>query len=291
MSYELMSKNFMAMDAEYDDAKIVIFGAPFDSTCSFRPGTRFASQAMRKDFIGLETYSPYQDLDLSDYELCDYGDLDLPMGDVSRTLDQVESLVKKILSDKKIPLMIGGEHGLSLGAFRAMNKIYEKFAIIQFDAHTDLRDDYLGLKLSHASVIKRAHEIVGDGYLHQFAIRSGEKEEFLWAKEHSDLHKFNFDGLDEVVNKLAEEQIPVYFTLDLDVLDPSVFPGTGTPEPGGVSFNELREAIMKLKPLNIVATDIMELSPPYDNSGVSTAVACKILRELTLLLADKNKIK
>ena len=286
--YELLSKNFMGLEASYNDANIVLFGAPFDSTCSFRPGTRFASQLMRKEFIGLETYSPYLDLDLTDCSICDYGDLDLPMGDISSTLDQVESLVYQIANDGKIPLMIGGEHGLSLGAFRAINKVHPNFEIIQFDAHTDLRNDYLGLKLSHASVMRRAHELIGDGKLHQFAIRSGEKDEFEWAKSHSDLHKFNFDGLKQLTENLKNKQTPVYFTLDLDVLDPSVFPGTGTPEPGGVSFNELREAITVLSGLNIVAFDIMELSPPYDQSGISTAAACKILRELLLIFSNRH---
>lgn len=157
---------------------------------------------------------------------------------------------------------------------------YPDLQLLHFDAHTDLREDYLGNPWSHASVIKRCHDLLGDGRIHSFGIRSGEKAEFYWAKEHLDMHKFNFNGLEELVEQLDGK--PVYFTLDLDVLDPSIFPGTGTPEAGGVSFDELRIAITKLAGLNIVGLDVMELAPHYDHSGVSTAVACKIIREILL---------
>lgn len=288
-SFDFLSKNFMALESNFDEASVVVFGAPFDSTCSFRPGTRFASQAMRKDFIGLELYSPYLDRELSECSICDYGDLDLPFGDPETSLRQIQAFSEKVLAARKIPFMIGGEHGLSLGCFRAAQRFFPDLEIIQLDAHTDLREDYLGLKLSHASVLRRAHDLLGDGRLHQYGIRSGEKEEFIWAEKHSDLHKFNLDGLDRLAEKLRARQTPVYLTLDLDILDPSVFPGTGTPEPGGLSFEELRRGLCALEGLNLVGLDIMELSPPYDPSGISVAVACKIFREMLLLFAPRSK--
>ncbi len=181
--------------------------------------------------------------------------------------------------------MIGGEHLVTLGAVRAVAKKYSDLHIIHFDAHADLREDYLGETLSHATVMHRIWDIVGDNKIYQFGIRSGEKSEFDFAKEHTVMQKFNLNGLGEVVEKLQGK--PVYFSLDLDVLDPSIFPGTGTPEAGGVTFDELLTAIMKMSGLNIVACDINELSPVYDQSGVSTAVACKILREILLILGGK----
>ena len=156
--------------------------------------------------------------------------------------------------------------------------------IIQFDAHADLRDDYLGVKKSHACVMRRCHEMVGDGHIYQFGIRSGEREEFRFAAEHTKMNKFNLDGIEKAVEELQGKN--VYLTIDMDVMDPSIFPGTGTPEAGGVQFIELLEAVLKLKGLNIVGADINELSPQYDPSGVSTAVACKLLRELLLMLED-----
>lgn len=282
----MLNKNvetFIACDCEYDEANIVLFGAPFDSTTSFRPGTRFASKAIRSESFGIETYSPYQEKDLEDVKTFDSGDLELRFGNPVSALQDIEERTAQILEDGKLPVMIGGEHLVTLGAVRAVAKKYPDLHVIHFDAHADLREDYLGEPLSHASVLHRVWEIVGDHKIYQFGIRSGERREFLWAKDHVTTQKFNFDGLKEVVKKL--EGKPVYFTLDLDVLDPSIFPGTGTPEAGGVSFMELLHAVMELKGLQIVGCDVNELSPVYDQSGVSTAVACKIIRELLLVIS------
>ncbi|MCQ2141655.1 MAG: agmatinase [Bacteroidales bacterium] len=277
-------ENFIGCDASYEDADIVLFGAPFDSTTSYRPGTRFGSAAIRHESYGLETYSPYQDKDLTDYQVFDSGDIELSMGSSQIALDQISERTRTILEDGKLPLMIGGEHLVTLGAFREVFKMYPDVHIIHFDAHTDLRDDYLGVQLSHACVIRRCHDLVGDGHIHQFGIRSGDRPEFRWAAEgHTDMHKFNLDGLAERVRELADK--PVYFTIDLDVLDPSIFPGTGTPEAGGIGFMDLIEAIQLIGScLNVVGCDVNELSPTYDQSGVSTAVACKVVRELILAL-------
>ena len=276
--------NYMACDSEYEDAKIVLYGAPFDSTTSFRPGTRFASNAIRNESYGLETYSPYQNKDLTDINVFDSGDLELAIGDTEKVLSAIEKRADVIFKDGKIPFMIGGEHLVTLGAVRSAVKKYPDLYIVHFDAHTDLREDYLGVKLSHAAVIKRCHDILGDGKIFQFGIRSGEKYEFEWAKQgHTMLNKFNFNGHKETINLLKGKN--VYFTLDLDVLDPSVFPGTGTPEPGGVSFIELMNSAVEVcSNLNIIGCDVNELSPSYDTSGASTAVACKIIREMLLAL-------
>ena len=277
-------ENFIGCDASYEDADIVLFGAPFDSTTSYRPGTRFGSAVIRHESYGLETYSPYQDKDLTDYQVFDSGDIELSMGSSQIALDQISERTRTILEDGKLPLMIGGEHLVTLGAFREVFKMYPDVHIIHFDAHTDLRDDYLGVQLSHACVIRRCHDLVGDGHIHQFGIRSGDRPEFRWAAEgHTDMHKFNLDGLEECVREIADK--PVYFTIDLDVLDPSIFPGTGTPEAGGIGFMDLIEAIQLIGScLNVVGCDVNELSPTYDQSGVSTAVACKVVRELILAL-------
>ena len=278
-----MQKNietFLGCDSEFCDSKIVIFGAPFDSTTSYRPGTRFASRYMRAESYGLETYSPYQDLDLEDIEIFDSGDLELCFGDTQKALGDIENHTRKILDSDKLPLMIGGEHLVTLGAVRAVYEKYPDLHVIHFDAHADLRDEYLGATLSHASVIHRVWDMVGDDKIYQFGIRSGERAEFEWGKNHVKTQKFNFDGLDGVIENLRGK--PVYFTIDLDVLDPSVFPGTGTPEAGGVSFTELLDAILKVSKLNIVGMDINELSPMLDASGASTAVALKVMRELLI---------
>ena len=277
-------ETFLACDKEYKDADIVMFGAPFDSTTSFRPGTRFGPNAVRSESFGIETYSPYQNKDLEDINVMDSGDIELCIGDTNAVLDQIQERAAKILSDDKIPLMIGGEHLVTLGAFRAAAEKYPDLHVIHFDAHADLREDYLGVKYSHACVLRRCWDIIGDDRIHQYGIRSGEKSEFEFAKLHTDMHPFSLEDVPQIVKELGRSK-PVYFTLDLDVLDPSVFPGTGTPEPGGVSFDELRRAAVAVcSGLNIVACDVNELSPHYDHSGISTAAACKIVREILLAI-------
>ena len=275
-------ETFIGCDADYKDARIVLFGAPFDSTTSFRPGTRFAPHAIRSESFGLETYSPWLDRDLEDISVFDSGDIELCIGSADKALDQISERTATILADGKIPFMIGGEHLVTLGAFREVFKKYPDIHIIHFDAHTDLRDDYLDVKLSHACVIRRCHDLVGDGRIHQFGIRSGERAEWQWARAgHTDLHPFSFDGLSETIKGLGST--PVYFTIDLDVMDPSVFPGTGTPEYGGVTFMQLLEAIKTVCGCcNIIGLDVNELCPPYDQTGASTAAVCKIIRELLL---------
>lgn len=282
-------ETFLGCDADYEAANLVLYGAPFDSTTSFRPGARFGPAAMRHESFGLETYSPYQNADLTDCAVFDSGDLELCFGNAELALADIEQRTAEILSAGKFPLLLGGEHLVTLGAVTALLQKYPDLHIIQFDAHADLRDDYLGAKLSHACVMHRCHDRMGDGRIHQFCIRSGEREEFHFAEEHTDLHPFGFDGLESLVSKLVPIDAPVYLTIDLDCLDPSVLSGTGTPEAGGVTFLQLLDAIRAVCKTNIVGADVNELAPMLDASGVSTATACKVLRELILAIEEKTK--
>ena len=216
----MLNKNIetiLGCDAEYEDASTVLFGAPFDSTTSYRPGTRFGSSAIRHESFGMETYSPYQDKDMTDYAFFDSGDIELCIGSSQLALEAIEERARTILADGKRPFMLGGEHLVTLGAFRAAAEKYPDIHIVHFDAHADLREDYLDVKLSHACVIRRCWEIIGDGKIFQFGIRSGDREEFLWGKDHVETHRFTLDTLEETVARLGD--VPVYLTVDLDVLD------------------------------------------------------------------------
>ena len=286
----MLSKNvevFMGCDKGPRFASTMLFGAPFDSTTSYRPGTRFGSAAIRHESYGIESYSPYQDKDLEDANVIDLGDLELCFGDVNKALDRIEERTRHVLHASKRPFMLGGEHLVTLGAVRAMVEKYPDLHIVHFDAHADLRDDYLGAKLSHACVLRRCHDLIGDGRIHQFCIRSGDRTEFEFAAAHTEMHKFDFTGLAQLTEQLCASKVPVYLTIDLDCLDPSCFPGTGTPEAGGVSFLQLLEAIRTVTKANIVGADLNELAPTLDTTGVSTATACKVLRELLIAL-DKG---
>ena len=279
---------FMGMDNTYEESDIVVFGVGFDGTTSNRPGTRFASSAMRSEFYGLETYSPKLDLDLDDYKICDIGDLGLSIGDTDRVLDEIYEGTRNIVKDNKIPFMIGGEHLVTLPAFKAVHEKYKDIYVLHFDAHTDLREEYNNNKNSHATVIKRIWDILGDNRIYQFGIRSGTKEEFNFAlkENHTYMEVSTIDTFEDILKSLEKKN--VYLTIDLDVLDPSIFPGTGTPEPGGLNYNEFEKIfkILKDSNINLVGCDIVELSPDYDNTNVSTITACKILRELALVAAN-----
>lgn len=277
---------FIGCDKPFDDAKVVLFGAPYDSTTSFRPGTRFGPAAMRAESFGIETYSMLQDRDLAeDASVFDSGDLELPFGAPDAALDMIESRASEILDAGKIPFLLGGEHLVTLGSVRAVAKRYPNLHIVHFDAHADLREDYLGVKLSHACVLRRCHDILGDGRIFQFGIRSGTRDERQFMKDgHVTTELFSDSTLPEVIKKIGPNA-PVYLTIDLDVIDPSEFPGTGTQEAGGFKFLQLLGDLRQIcENLNVVALDNVELSPALDPTGRSTALACKLLREELLFL-------
>lgn len=277
-------ETFLACTGDYASSPVVLFGAPFDGTTSFRPGTRFGPAAIRHESYGLESYSPYLDRDLGDLCIFDGGDLELCFGNTQKVLDEITAAAERILEDGKFPFLLGGEHLVTLGAFRSIVKTYPDVRVVHFDAHADLRDDYLGEPLSHACVIRRCHELVGDGRIFQFGIRSGDLSEFQFSRMgHTEMNCFGTANLAQTIRRLAGR--PVYLTVDLDVLDPAAFPGTGTPEAGGIRFEELRRAVSEVcMQCNVVGCDVVELSPPYDQSGISTATAGKLVREMLLAL-------
>lgn len=268
---------FLGCNKDIKDADILLIGIPYDGTSSFRPGSRFAPNAIRETSYGIETYSPIFDKDIEeDLSICDIGDIELPFGNFQKATYIIEKKLEEITSKKVVS--IGGEHLITLPIVKNFYKKYNDIYLIHFDAHADLRDDYLGEKLSHATVIRRIAEIIGFEKVFQYGIRSGTKDEYNLIKKHKTLNR----SIDEIKNIIGKSH--VYISVDLDVLDPSIFPGTGTPEPGGFSFNELINFIRQLDSLNIVGCDVVELSPHYDNSGVSTIVAAKVIRELFYIL-------
>ena len=287
------TSQFIGCDKPYSKADTVLFGAPYDSTTSFRPGTRFGPAAMRMESFGIETYSMLLDKDIiDDAAVFDSGDIELPFGDQERSLAMIEERAAEILAADKIPFLLGGEHLVTLGAVRAAAKKYPDLHILHFDAHADLREDYLGNRLSHACVLRRCHDILGDGRIFQFGIRSGTREERQFMRDgHVTTEPFSDSTLDSVVDRLSRQlpttncQLPIYLTIDMDVLDPSEFPGTGTQEAGGFGYRQLVEDVRKIcSKLNIVAIDNVELNPGLDPTGRSTALACKFLREELLSL-------
>lgn len=279
------SNQFMAADQSFAAANIVLFGCPFDGTVSYRPGSRFAANAIREASWGLETYSPVLDLDLVDLKFHDGGDIELPFGNSLTALAMVQEITADILRANKVPFMIGGEHSLTLAPVKACADFFPNLQVVQLDAHCDLRTDYLGDELSHACVARRIVEYLSTECLFQFGIRSGTKTEYDFARQHQ--IQYDIKQAAEVAARLRNK--PVYLTIDLDVLDPSVLPGTGTPEPGGLTFQELFSILRNFAGLNLVGMDVVELAPNLDPSGVSTIVAAKIIRECLLMFWGSKK--
>ncbi|MCQ2743608.1 MAG: agmatinase [bacterium] len=271
-----LDRNWMGENKNYNTANVIMLGLPFDGTVSYRSGSRFAPEQIRLASWGLEEYSPYFDKHLQDCNFNDVGDLEFPLGNTVKSLDLIEENVKNIYKDGKKVLGIGGEHLVTLPEIKAIKGFYDNLAIIHFDAHTDLREEYLGEKLSHSAVIRHCSEIIGFENIKQIGIRSGMKDEFELMKKYNTLAK-KYEDLDILREK------NVFVTVDLDVLDTSIMPGTGTPEAGGLNFNELIGWFKYIKDFNIIGADVVELSPDYDASGVSTAVATKVIREVLML--------
>ena len=271
-----LDRNWMGQNPDYASSDIIMLGLPFDGTVSYRPGSRFAPEQIRLASWGLEEYSPNFDKHLEDVNFHDAGDLELPLGNTYKSLEVIEQNVEDIYKDGKKVFGIGGEHLVTLPEIKAVSKFYKDLAIVHFDAHTDLREEYLGEEMSHSAVIRHASKIVAPENIKQIGIRSGMKEEFEFMKKHGTLvHKF--EELDVLKSK------KIFVTVDLDVLDPSVMPGTGTPESGGMQFRELIDWFKYLKNFDIIGADVVELAPDYDASGVSTAVAAKVIRELLMI--------
>lgn len=277
---------FIGAEASYEDADIVMFGVDFDGTCSFRPGTRFGPSAVRKASYGLETFSWTTQDDLENYKIFDRGDLGCPMGDNQATQAMIKKTTETILKDGKFPFMIGGEHSISYPSIEAVYETYPELVVIQLDAHADLRETYMNNPLSHACVMHRVVKLLGSHRLIQWGIRSGTKEEFEFAKEHTILIDDSIENLVRAIKPLKDT--PIYLTIDVDVIDPSLLPGTGTPEPGGITYKTFESVIKTLSHLNIVGLDVVECSPDYDHHGVSSVVVAKMIRQCLMMIGEKQ---
>jgi len=274
---------FMGSTENYEDSKIVMVGVPMDFTCSFRPGTRFGPQKIREVSIGIEEYSIYMDKSLDDYAYFDSGDLDLPFGNVERSLEIIGQAAKEIIDDNRFPLFIGGEHLISVPVIKEVyNKYGDELIVLHFDAHADLREGYLGCSNSHASAVRRLIDFMPGKNIYQFGIRSGTKEEFEYAKANTNMYTIEvLEPLKKVVGQFKGR--PIHLTLDIDVVDPAYANGTGTPEPGGISSKELIQALKVIKDLNIVGFDIVEVSPHYDQSDRTALLAAKVIRDMIMI--------
>jgi len=276
-----VAKKFLGMTAAAVDAEWIYVGLPMDFTASFQPGSRFGPPRIREASYGLETYSILLDRDLEEVSVADVGDLEFAFGNVSQALTQIGEAAESILAEGKRFVAVGGEHLVTLPLIQAVVSHYPDLVVVHWDAHADLRDTYLGERLSHATVLRRVAELLRPGHLYQFGIRSGTREEMVYAKEHTHLYpEAVLAPLTSVIEELKGR--PLYVTIDLDVIDPGFFPGTGTPEPGGISAAEALSALRLLGGLNVVGMDFVETMPLPDVSQRTAVLAAKMIRDALL---------
>ncbi len=274
---------FLGSQEIIEEAKVVIVGVPLDYTSSFRPGSRFGPESIRQASIVLETYSPALERSLEEIKYYDAGDILLPFGNVEKGLKRISLVTREILDSQRLPVILGGEHLVTLPVVQEIYRNYPDLYVLHFDAHADLRVNYEGESFSHATVIRNIADLIGGNRIFQFGIRSGTREEFNYARDNTNLLSGNINKqISSCLEAIGSK--PVYLTIDIDVLDPAFAPGTGTPEPGGCSTNELLEAVYSLKDLKIVGFDIVEVNPAYDSTERTQVIAAKLLRELLLLL-------
>jgi len=277
---------FMGALAEGTRGDIIIFGVPFDGTASFRAGTRFGPGAIRASSHSLETFSPFIDRDLEAIQYSDWGDIEVPPGSAARTVEMVTDKVREIYGLGAEPLMLGGEHTISLGAIKAAHEFYPNLAVLQLDAHTDLREDYLGERISHATVIKRVMDFIPAERIYRYGVRAGTRDEILGAGLEIPLGiEGGMRDIERAISKIGAD-VPLYVTIDLDVFDPSLVPGIGNPEPLGITYREFIQIARLLALRNVVGVDVVELAPHFDQTGVSAVVAASVVREMLLCLAN-----
>lgn len=270
----VFNSGFIGSTDRDEHAGMVVLGCPLDATSSFRGGTRFAPDSIRKASWTLETYSPYLKRDLEDMRFVDAGNLELRPGDLAYSLQTIEDAITGILERGRKALALGGEHLMTYPVLKAVRRHFDDLQIVHFDAHCDLRNEYEGQRLSHATVMKLVKEL-GGCELFQIGIRSGTRQEFEELAA--------VDSPASLAARLNRDK-PVYITFDLDVLDPSLAPGVTTPEPGGLTFREAMGYFAPLAGMNIIGADLVELAPDYDATFVSSVAAAKVVRELLMLL-------
>lgn len=286
MNLPFIEQTFVSSKGSFEEGEIVLLGCPFDGSASFRPGARFGPSAIRKASWGIETYSPYFRRDLTHLLIHDMGDLELPLGEKKIAFNLIRRALRKILSKKKFPVLLGGDHLITLPVVGELLRIHPDLHLLQLDAHTDLREDYLGETLSHNTVIRKVTELLGKERLFQVGIRSGTEEEFKLAKKMGSVVSWDRNALRSMVKRLRNR--PVYVTLDLDLFDPGFLPGVGAPEPGGLTFQEFISLLKMLSPLHVIGFDIVELTPDYDPTQISSVTASVILREMILVFCSKK---
>ncbi|MGQ9565607.1 MAG: agmatinase [Candidatus Bathyarchaeales archaeon] len=283
---------FSGVQASFEHADYVLVGVPFDVTSTYRTGARFAPSAIREASLNIETHSLFTGVDVEDLKIHDLGDLHVA-SKVDETLKRLALVVKDILDAKKVPVIVGGEHTITLGAIKGLKR---KIAVIDFDAHLDLRDEYMSLKTSHTTFMRRINEQIRPEAIVEIGTRAVCKEELNYAAENSvtffttlQIRKEGVKRTVDAVRKTLEGCEEIYLTIDMDVFDPAFAPAVQNPEPDGLSTEVFFELLHALCDSSVIGLDLVEVAPPYDN-GVTAALAAKTLFEALCCIEKARKV-
>jgi len=288
---------FLGSAPSVENVDNVILGLPMDETCCFRPGTRLGPREIRYHSDNLELFSIEQGRELGERTFFDAGDVELTVGAPDTAMNEIARAVGEILDRGQRPVCLGGEHGVTAGIARALAPRFPDLCVLHVDAHYDLREQWLGSSLSHATALRNVWNTMGfdtadePPRLVQIGIRSGPPEEWAFAQRH--IPQFMPDGvaslesfLDDWARRWAGR--PVYCTFDIDAVDPAYAPGTGTPEAGGITSREALALVRSLAKFRLVGFDLVEVSPPWDPAGITSALAAKLVRELLIALQPED---
>ena len=288
------SNVFSGLQKPFDQAKYVIFGVPFDTTSTYRTGARFGPNAIRQASLNIETYSFRSGIDVEDLALYDAGDLHVST-DAKKTNDMTKLVVEDILAAGKMPVALGGEHTITLGIAKGLGAKAKKTAFVSFDAHLDLRQEFLGLTLSHTTFMQLISEQVKPAKIFEVGTRSVCKDELAYAKkagvEFFTSQQIIKQGSEQIVKQLKEKLAPyenVYLTVDMDILDPAFAPAVQNPEAEGITTTALLDIVCALCDKRVIGFDVLEIAPTYDQ-GVSAIVAARVLFEMLCQLEKSSK--
>lgn len=288
------SNVFSGIQTEFEKAKYVVFGVPFDVTSTYRTGARFGPTAIRQASLNIETYSFRSGMDIENVKLHDLGDLNVS-ADPQKTIDILKLVVEDIRTARKIPVAIGGEHTITLGIMKGLTTHPKKTVVVSFDAHLDLREEFMGLTLSHTTFMQLINEEIRPGKIVEIGTRGACKEELAYARKTGihfvTSHQIRSEGTEQITRKIKQELAPfeeIYLSVDLDVLDPAFAPAVQNPEPEGIDLNTLLEIACGLCDERIIGFDVLEIAPVYDQ-GVSAIVAARTIFEILCQLEKKRK--
>jgi agmatinase len=280
---------FSGFDKPFEEADYVILGVPFDVTSTYRTGARFGPNAIRQASLNIETYSFRTGTDVENLRLHDLGDLHV-CTDTKKTLERLRLVIKDVLEAGKTPVTIGGEHTITLGIVKGLGAKASKTAIVSFDAHLDLRNEFLALKLSHTTFMRRIDEEAKPARIIEVGTRAVCKEELDYAKkagvEFFTAQQIRKEGTQQIVKQLKEklgEHKNVYLSIDMDILDPAYVPAVQNPEPDGLETHALLDILGGICDNRVIGFDVLEIAPNYDQ-GTSAIQAAKVIFEVLCCL-------